>query len=179
MIRINLLPKEKRKRDEIKIIKKIIIIILILYMAVGVNFLIINNKEKRVSQTLIKLREEAERLSYVEKEIKKLKEKEKQIKERITILNSLLKDNLTLIREIDYITKTIPQERIFLDLINYQRKTIKIRGKSLDLKDIASYIKSLKNYKNFKEITLGNIKSTNNKIIKFEIIIERKNEKKF
>ena len=177
MVRINLLPKEK-KRAPAKTKEKFFIVVgIIIYIMIGFSYMNLEKKEKELTHKITKLKTELKKYSYIEKEIKKLKTKKETTKRRVKTLIKLIENNPILIQDIDIITKTIPRNKLFFEEISHKGNIIKIRGNSLDLKDVAYYIEKLEKTNRFKKITLSGIKSkkiNNLTITNFSITIEKK-----
>ncbi len=177
MVRINLLPKDKKVKSRQVPEKIFIIFAILIYLFMGASYFLLEKKEKELNKEVEKLQAELAKYKYVDAEIKKLKEKKRNAKEKLRILVKLLEKNLLLIQEVDAITKNIPRGKIFFEELDYKEEKITIKGNSINLKNIAKYIRRLEQYKKFKKVSLEETKRKkidNQQVINFQITIEKK-----
>ena len=182
MIKINLLPKDRKKEQEKKEKTRIVWgIILLLYLATLANFIQARTERQEIKEDILKIKKELQTYKKIEKQKKQIKEKLKETKERIKIIVSLLEKNTKAIKTIDFATKNVPEKEIFLEKIEYvklktrNKYTIYIQGNSVNLENIARYMKKLERNNTFKSITLEetkNKKIDDNNFTNFTIKIE-------
>jgi len=182
MIKINLLPKEKRlqkKRGER--LREIVGLILLLYLAILANFVQVKLEKRDINNEILKIKKQLEGYKRIEEKEKEIKEKLEEAGEKIRIITKLLKKNTQAIKTVDFITRNIPQKEIFLEKIEYvkpkkeKKYTIYIQGNSVKLENIAKYIKRLERNNEFKGVILEETKNKKigeNNFVNFTIKIE-------
>jgi Tfp pilus assembly protein PilN len=198
MIKINLLPPEKRKKAQKKKTTKtkekekkvstgpslsinekvpIIVGLVVTLLALGVAayiFFSMNNKidslnaEKKANTTLIA------DLDNKLKQIKNLTQQISELEQREKLIAKLREDQSLPIRVLDELSDKLP-DTVWLESLIISGKKITIDGSGLTYSDVVEFVNALKNSKLYKNVDLNNakIKKYNNQDVSgFRITME-------
>lgn len=159
MIRINLLPvREWRKKEvlrrQISILVLSFLLILVSCLAVGITL------QARVSaarETHAKLEERKKQLDYVEKTIKDLEAKSKDIGNKFNTIEELQRGRTLSLEILDYIAGVMPGERMWISKLDLKGNHLTMTGFALDNHTVAFFMSRLEPFKLFKAVTLTSI----------------------
>ncbi|WP_022853011.1 PilN domain-containing protein [Thermodesulfatator atlanticus] len=178
MIKINLLPRDRQKEKGDT--KRIFILIAILvYCIMAASYIWLWQQETQIKDEINRLEIKLNSKKYALNKLKKAKQEQAEISQKITTIANLLKENPILIKNIEITTKNIPYQQIFLSKIQADQASISINAFAADLKSIATYIRKLEKQDEIKKVELTNTKQkeiNGEKLINFTLKIGTKNE---
>ncbi len=155
MIRINLLPEDKRKESKeglyLKIYALFLIFSFVFYFA---SFLYIKNKEKNLQSEIKLLTNKINQENIVVAKLQKLKKQEAQIDKRINIIIDLQKNRNKIVKSIDNCLICFPKNKMYLVKFYLDLNNIDMIGYATDLAIIAKYMKALEGTGRFHNVNL-------------------------
>jgi len=159
MIRINLLPvREWRKKEALRQLISIFflsfLLMLVACLAVGITL------QARVSaarEAHAKLEDRKKQLDYVEKTIKDLEAKAKDIDNKFATIEDLQRGRTLSLEILDYISSVIPGERMWISKLDLKKNRLTMTGFALDNHTVAFFMSRLEPFKLFKAVTLTSI----------------------
>ncbi len=158
MIRINLLPirqlKERRKAVGELILLALAFLCLLVFLAVAAFWQ--SNRIKNREAELARLNSEIAAQQKVLAEIKKLEEETAIVNKKIGIVNKLKSESSLAVRVLDEVAKKVDSKRMWLESLDLQGSSLKIKGMALDNRTIASFMDALKASEYIKSVTLEN-----------------------
>ncbi len=159
MITINLLPvKEWRQREAVK--RQIIlffIIIAVFALSFTATIFAMNKRLSENKEIVSRLEFEKRKLLYVEKKMKAIRERQKEIDRKFSVIERLQKGRLYTVRLLDEIVTSIPIERLYIDDLTLKKNNVTLSGNSIDNHTVALFMKRLKGSSLIKSVTLGKI----------------------
>ncbi len=159
MIRINLLPvREWRKkeilRQQISIFFLSLVLVVVGCLAVGIT---LQAKVSAAREAYAKLEERKKQLDYVEKTIKDLQAKSKEIDNKFATIEELQRGRTLTLEILDYISSVIPGERMWISKVDLKGNRLVLTGFALDNHTVAFFMSRLESFKLFKTVTLTSI----------------------
>ncbi len=156
MIRINLSPKKiEKKRENVRI--QIMFFALILTAVLAGCFLIYNNKASEVTAANQRVEEKRKNLltfQSVEKRLKDMQGREKELQDRLTTVERIIKRRDLPIQVLDELSKTIVPDKIWLTSAKEDSLVVTIEGYAMDNQTIAAYLKRLESSPTFTAVEL-------------------------
>ncbi len=160
MIKINLLPfrlarKKENIRRQISIFFLLILLsgLLLFWYALHMNnqIKLVQEKTKRVNQQISKYKERANRVKEIKKDLKILNEK-------LAVVSSLKTQQDKQLVLFDKLTGLIVPDRMWIESLNTNARTLKIKGIAFDNQTIADFMENLEASPLFTKIDLKTAK---------------------
>lgn len=157
MLRINLLPIRQLKKRATAVNQITLALIglgcvLLILLAVGYYQ---SNNIKQTKGRISVLQNQKNALQKTLNDIEKLKKQTTELNRRITVINDLKKESSLTVHILDEITKTLDNERVWLDSLTQNGPSLNLKGVALDNESIAQLMNSLKDNPYFSSVTLG------------------------
>ena len=176
MIKINLLPREKRQIERIKSrnIKELYVIVLsFLFLGSLISLIHFDQKGKikDVKSEIDSTQNEINKLRKIEKKVKEFKEKNKYLETRIKVIADLETMSSAPLFILDSLSQSIP-ERAWINEITLRGNSSTIRGIAWNEPIVAQFLKSLEksDYFNNVQVSFINKEVINNVTLRsFEI----------
>ncbi|MEZ0328892.1 MAG: PilN domain-containing protein [Dissulfuribacterales bacterium] len=159
MIRINLLPvREWRKKEALRQLISVFflsfLLILVACLAVGIT---LQTRVSAAREAHAKLEERKKQLDYVEKTIKDLDAKSKEIDNKFATIEDLQRGRTLTLEILDYISSVFPGERMWISKLDLKGNRLTMTGFALDNHTVAFFMSRLEPFKLFKAVTLTSI----------------------
>ena len=153
MIRINLLTEAKaaaarKKTPLLPTGAKLNNMLFVAGIALGVLYLAIMgyarwSTRRQLDEEITKARLEADRLKSIIEEVKGYEDKKKNLEEKINLINQLKTNQKGPVRLMDEVSKALP-DLVWLSNIEVAGNQITMRGKTLAIPAVATYVENLK-----------------------------------
>jgi len=153
LIRINLLTEAKaaaarKKTPILPTGAKLNNLLFIAGIAAGVIYLAIMgyarwSTRRQLTEEITKARLEADRLKSIIEEVKGYEDKKKNLEEKINLINQLKTNQKGPVRLMDEVSKALP-DLVWLSNIEVVGNQITMRGKTLAIPAVATYVENLK-----------------------------------
>ncbi|MCI5148720.1 MAG: pilus assembly protein PilN [Candidatus Electrothrix sp. MAN1_4] len=157
MIRINLLPvrQMKQKTQALRQLALsgvgIVATLLVLLLATGFLSTKVSGLEKNIKDLTARKKELQKTLDL----INELEKKKKLVEQQIGVVNQLKKKSQLTVRTLDEVARLTPHERMWLRSLSQNTSRLKLSGMALDNRTIANYLEALKASSRFSNVTLG------------------------
>ncbi|NWF91974.1 MAG: PilN domain-containing protein [Syntrophaceae bacterium] len=155
MIKINLLAIRKEKK-KIKIRKEFLVLIpaLVLEFAfIGFMEWKMDKEKAELLESISKAKKENDYYKSLMTEVKKAKESQKILQDKLNVINSLRKQKAVPARVLDEISMNKP-DKIQLDSLKKEGAKLGIEGLALDDETVANFMTNLRRSKVFKSVDL-------------------------
>lgn len=154
MIKINLLPKESRKR--VGFVQQIVLMSLMLLVTfVGIGFYwsyldgVIEQKNQEIANTQARLQE----LQKIIDEINKFEAQRVALEQKLAVIAKLEKEQKLPVRMLDEVYKTL-EDDLWLTSFTQQGETLAVNGSALSNPVVSDYMRNLQGSKFFKDVEL-------------------------
>lgn len=154
MIKINLLPKEARKR--VGFVQQIVLMSLMLVVTfVGIGFYwsyldgVIEQKKQEIASTQARLQE----LQKIIDEINKFEAQRVALEQKLAVIAKLEKEQKLPVRMLDEVYKTL-EEDLWLTSFAQQTDALMVNGSALSNPVVSDYMRNLQESKFFKDVEL-------------------------
>ncbi|GAK52825.1 fumbrial assembly [Candidatus Moduliflexus flocculans] len=154
MIKINLLPKEARKR--VGFVQQIVLMSLMLLVTfVGIGFYwsylngVIEQKNQEIANTQARLQE----LQKIIDEINKFEAQRVALEQKLAVIAKLEKEQKLPVRMLDEVYKTL-EDDLWLTSFTQQGDALAINGSALSNPVVSDYMRNLQASKFFKDVEL-------------------------
>ncbi len=155
MIRINLLPEEKRKESKEGLYIKIYVVFLLLsFVFYFASFFYVKHKEAKLQHEIKIMTQKINQENIVVAKLQKLKKQEAQIDKRINIIINLQRNRDKIVKSIDACLSCFPANRMYLTRFHLDLQQIDMVGYAANLATIAQYMKALEDTGRFHNISL-------------------------
>lgn len=161
MIRINLIPVPKVRKQE-KLIVESVVGAAVVAVTVVVCILLSSGKESRIDTIKAenqRIQSEINKLKAKVGEVEKFKQKLKVLKDQLGVINNLQAGRTGPVRMMDELTDLIPRE-VWLSSFREQAGNVQISGLATDGPEIADFLESLKRSKYFSEPNLVSVQAS-------------------
>lgn len=155
MIKINLLVARKEKK-KVGLRNEITVSIITMVLVLGGIIFVYWDAAKEKEETLAKISQTQKEITHLKAltlEVKKAKETQKILEEKLNVINSLRKDKAGPAKVLDELSIDKP-EKVHLDSLNKEGSKLKIEGIALDDETIANFMTNLRKSNMFKNIDL-------------------------
>ncbi|MCL6584489.1 MAG: PilN domain-containing protein [bacterium] len=174
MIRINLLPKRKKKSLSIgKELTSGVIFLLLLFGAVALWYHQLNFKIENLQRQISETKRQIETSNIQIDKIKKLKEEKKEVERKLNIIKELKSRQKGPAPLLNQLSLIIPDE-IWLSSLSSKGSQLSLEGMSLTANNVADFMKSLENTGLLRQIELDKTEqraiADNKKVQNFKII---------
>ncbi|MBF0316776.1 MAG: PilN domain-containing protein [Nitrospirae bacterium] len=160
MIRINLLPSDKRPRKRKKAAKEIPTIIigliaslLISLIAAGTGIYLLNNKITMLTKDKVQKTAKLETLKQQIKEVEAMKKKIGKVEANKKAIEELRANQSIPVRVIDEISKALP-ENVWIKLLTLNGSNLSLEGVAMTNDDVVTFVNNFKHSKSFKDTYL-------------------------
>ncbi len=176
MIRINLLPVPKVRRQEALIIQAVAGIGIFVGVFILCNIVTATKKSaiEQVNADIAKKQSEIEELKAKVGEVEKFKTQAKNLESQLSVIRTLEQGRSGPVKLLDELTELIPR-KLWINSFREQNKTLAIEGIAESGPVIADFLDSLKSAKYFQNAQLGAVTAYdqgNQKLHKFTITIQ-------
>lgn len=160
MIRINLLPylaarKKETIRRQVSVFTGCVILILVslfYYYTYTLDQIdTLESKVASVKQEIQRYKKKAERVTHIKKQLE-------IVDKKYEIILSLKEKRRKPLILLDSMTGLVVAERMWLNEMNADQKTVKLRGTAFDNKTVADFMTNLENSELFGEVNLESLK---------------------
>lgn len=158
MIRINLIPVPKVRKQERLIVEAIVAVAAIILVAVAC-MIVSSSKETTINELEAKNRqinEEINRLKAKVGEVEKYKQKLKTLKDQLGVINSLQAGRAGPVRMMDELTGLVPT-KLWLTSFKETNRAVTVQGFASDGPIIADFLESLKKAQYFSNVDLKSV----------------------
>lgn len=174
MIRINLLPKRKKKSLVIgRELMSGAIFLLLLFGAVALWYYQLNFKIENLQRQISETKRQIETSNIQIDKIKKLKEEKKEVERKLNIIKELKSRQKGPAPLLNQLSLIIPDE-IWLSSLSSKGSQLSLEGMSLTANNVADFMKSLENTGLLRQIELDKTEqqaiADNKKVQSFKII---------
>ncbi|HID98065.1 MAG TPA: hypothetical protein EYP57_07755 [Thermodesulfobacteriaceae bacterium] len=158
MIKINLLPvREWRRREAVRQQISIFILIFILLLtgllAAG---MVTQGKLRSQKRELAALEARKAKLAYVNKKIKVLNAKRKEVENKFVAIEKLQEGRTYTVKVMDEIVSLLPIDRIWLTNLKFRKNRLEMEGVALDNHTVALFMQRMDASPMFGRVTLKN-----------------------
>lgn len=141
-------------------------------ICVGINY-VYSSKVDKVRNSAETVNKEIKKLKVVEEQLKEFERRNAEVKSKIQALNNLEKDREGSLYLMRFLPSVIPS-RLWLRNFNYRGKRVELLGVSRDEREVADFVRKLEDSGYFKDvkiklINLENIQDINRSFRKFNI----------
>lgn len=157
MIRINLLPvrQMKKKTQALRLLflsgVALVATLVVLLLATGFLSTRVSGLEKSIKDLTAREKELQKTLD----KINELEKTKKLVEQQTGVVNKLKKKSQLTVRILDDIADRTPHERMWLESFAQDPNSLKLSGMALDNRTIANYLKDLKKSPYLDNVTLG------------------------
>ncbi|MBA4348815.1 MAG: hypothetical protein C0415_02360 [Thermodesulfovibrio sp.] len=166
MIKINLLPEEKKKRKKKKEAKpypKILVTIgsvtLFTFLLAGAGVYLLKLNISQLTKQTESNKAAIANLKKKTEEVKKYEKLNKDFEQRNNLIESLRKNQSVPVRILDDVSAMIP-EGVWLNSMNYKDKDVVIEGHAFTNIDVVAYVANLKRSVNITDLNLDESRQT-------------------
>ncbi len=157
MIAINLLPvrewkKREAVRQQVSIFFLSIVLLLSGLFAVGFG---IQGKISAQRAELKRLEAKKAKLAYVNKKIRKVQQKNKEIETKFEAIEKLQQGRTRTVRVLDDVVSSLPIDRLWLTKLDLKDTNLKLSGVALDNHTVALFMRRLQATPTFKKVRLS------------------------
>ncbi len=157
MIKINLLPvREWRKKEAVRQQISIYFLSLVLLvtglLASGIT---IQGKVSAQRDEIARLKAEKQKLAYVNKTIRQVREKRDEIETKFKAIEDLQKGRTLAVRVLDELVSSLPIDRVWLTRLNFASNQMQLSGVALDNHTVALFMRRLESSDLFKSVNLS------------------------
>ncbi len=158
MIRINLLPvREWRRREAVRQQISIFLLSLLLLLAILLGSgITIQGKLQGVRDEYHALKQQKQKLAYVDSKIAKLKKKAKEVEAKFRAIETLQTGRTLTTRVMDEVVTALPIDRVWLKGLHLGGNSLQLSGVALDNHTVALFMRRLEASPLFKAVTLQN-----------------------
>jgi Tfp pilus assembly protein PilN len=165
MIRINLIADEKNRKgggdSPFGFFAEVMLLSILVLAGAGVVFFIYAGMEDRITTAKVKVAQEKQtikNLGKAEKTLKNFKEKRKELKRQIDIINKLKSQKQGPVRVLDQMGERMPKQ-VWLTGVRQRKrgKVLVIRGKAESNESVAIFLKRLEDSPYFETVDLQRI----------------------
>lgn len=158
MIRINLIPVPKVRKQQKLIIEAIVAVASIIGVVIVCSF-VSSLKEQAVSKLKAENQEITNQISQLKSkvgEVEKYKQKLQTLKDQLGVINSLQAGRAGPVRMMDELTSLVPR-KLWLTTFREQNKKVSVQGYGDDGPTIADFLDNLKQSQYFSNVELDGV----------------------
>jgi type IV pilus assembly protein PilN len=178
MIRINLIPVAKARKQEALILQAVAAVIVLGVVGVGCYFVTVGKqamvtaKEQEIAQK----KRDIEDLKQKVGEVEKYKQQAQTLEQQLGVIRALEKSRSGPVKLMDELTEMVPK-KLWLSVFREQNKAVTVEGMAESGPVIADFLDSLKTAKYFSNVQLTSVTAADQsgaKVHKFVITINVK-----
>jgi type IV pilus assembly protein PilN len=157
MIKINLVPKQRRERQGINL--DVIVLIATIVIAVGVvgGLFIKNSHEiERFHSDTESLKQQARALAAIEKEFLSLEKDKKDLTKKLAAIDKI-REGRALTPRMLYDLSSLVKENLWLKRIRKDERSLEIEGRSADSESICDFVERLSKLPYLKDLELKSV----------------------
>ncbi|QJA05570.1 PilN domain-containing protein [Thermosulfurimonas marina] len=169
IIKINFLPKEKKKPFLVLDWGKIYIFsLVVVLLSIVFSFLWLHRQVQNLEARQIRLQQEKKKYALIIAKINELKKKESELSQIITTVLKLNKKRGENLKVFDEVMLSLPQEKMYLTKFSLKDRKVFLQGFSLDYDSVARFLTNLKRRKIFSQVNLNYAKKK--KVQDYELV---------
>jgi type IV pilus assembly protein PilN len=146
MIKINLLPREERKRQRRTQVNTPILLgllgVVIAVLAMGYGWYWLNGEVNRLQSDIQRTQAELKRFEELAKQVDKFQAEKKRLEEKIKVIETLVVAQGGPVRLLDAVSKALPNE-VWLTTVNRVGKRLEIGGIAFSNFSVAAFMTNL------------------------------------